>query len=340
MIGSLALAAGVFAVCALAIAISGVRLTYLADRLADRTGWGEAVMGAAFLGGVTSLGGTVVSVSAAAGGYPDLSVSNAIGGIAAQTVFLVVADFLYGRANLEHAAASSEGLIQAAWLVVLLAAAAFATVAPPVTLFHIHPISLLLPLGYIGMLRAARAEKKQPMWYPRRTDDLKEDTPAEETGGRAMVQLWLRFALLAAIMGTAGYFLEKSGVSISETTGITQTFMGALLTSTVTSLPELVTTVAAVRQGALGLAVGGIVGGNTFDILFLSLSDAAYLEGSLYHAAPDKTLYMLLWAGLLAGILLLGLINRERSGPARIGYDGLAIGAVYLLGVTGIVYGL
>jgi Ca2+/Na+ antiporter len=44
----------------------------------------------------------------------------------------------------------------------------------------------------------------------------------------------------------------------------------------VTSLPELVTTLAAVRRGALQLAVGGIIGGNTFDTLFLTISDVGY----------------------------------------------------------------
>jgi cation:H+ antiporter len=43
---------------------------------------------------------------------------------------------------------------------------------------------------------------------------------------------------------------------------------------------ELVTTIAAVRRGALQLAVGGIIGGNTFDTLFLTAADVSYREGS------------------------------------------------------------
>ena len=67
--------------------------------------------------------------------------------------------------------------------------------------------------------------------------------------------------------------------------------VGGLFTSVVTSLPELVTVLAAVRVGALTLAVGDIVGGNTFDVLFLAAADLAYTEGSLYAAIDQRTVY-------------------------------------------------
>lgn len=82
----------IFPACAVMIAVAGSRLTALVDDLADRTGLGEAVAGAALLGAATSLSGFVVSVTAAAGGNPELAMSNALGGIAVQTVFLAVAD--------------------------------------------------------------------------------------------------------------------------------------------------------------------------------------------------------------------------------------------------------
>jgi len=340
MITGLSVAIAVFCLTAAAIGGSGVRLAYLADRLADRTGWGEAVMGAAFLGGITSLGGTVVSVTAAAEGHAELAISNAIGGIAVQTFFLVVGDALYRRANLEHAAASSEGLIQIGWLMVLLSAALFAASAPPFTILHLHPVSALLPLGYLASLKMAYAERRKPMWFPRRTRQLRRDTPGEAAGGgRVLALLWVEFAVMAAIMGTAGFFLERTAIVIAAQSGLSHSAIGALMTSTVTSLPELVITVAAVRRGALSLAVGGIVGGNSFDVLFLSLSDAAYFEGSLYHAPDGPQIYLLSWSLLMAGIVYLGLIKRQASGPVRIGYEGIAIAVVYGLGVAGLLMG-
>ena len=72
----------IFSICALVIAIAGTRITRVVDHLADRTGLGEATAGAVLLGAATSLSGSVLSVTAAYRGHPELAVSNALGGIA------------------------------------------------------------------------------------------------------------------------------------------------------------------------------------------------------------------------------------------------------------------
>jgi cation:H+ antiporter len=106
------------------------------------------------------------------------------------------------------------------------------------------------------------------------------------------------------------------GIGLVRQTGLSQTAVGSLLTAVATSLPELVAALAAVRQGALTLAVGGIIGGNTFDVLFLAFSDFAYREGSIYHALSDAPLFIMSLSILLTAVLLLGLILRERRGVA------------------------
>ena len=103
---------------------------------------------------------------------------------------------------------------------------------------------------------------------------MEEDT----SGGSSLTGLWLRFFLLAVITGVAGYVVAESGVSISEQTGLSESVVGGLFTAVSTSLPELVTSVAAVQQGALTLAVGGIIGGNSFDVMFVAFADIAYRE--------------------------------------------------------------
>jgi cation:H+ antiporter len=62
---SLSVTAGLFFAAAIFIVLGGWRLSNIADRLADRTGMGEAITGALFLGAVTSLAGIVTSVTAA-----------------------------------------------------------------------------------------------------------------------------------------------------------------------------------------------------------------------------------------------------------------------------------
>ena len=73
----------------------------------------------------------------------SLAVSNAVGGIAAQTSFLVIADMIYKRVNLEHAAADANNMLMAAMLVLLMSLPLAANYAPEVALFGIHPVSIL-----------------------------------------------------------------------------------------------------------------------------------------------------------------------------------------------------
>ena len=110
---SLPLAIALFAVAAATIAVIGTRMARIADVLADRTGLGEAMAGAILLGATTS-------ITAAAGGDVDLAYANSLGGIAAQTAFLGIADIAFRKANLEHAAASVENITQAVMLVLML----------------------------------------------------------------------------------------------------------------------------------------------------------------------------------------------------------------------------
>jgi cation:H+ antiporter len=332
---SLTLAVSVFLISAVVIAVFGSMMTRIADRLADLTGLGEAIVGAVFLGGSTSLPGITTSVTAAAGGYAELAISNAIGGIAAQTVFLAIADIAYRKANLEHAAASITNIMQGALLIALLSIIVIAVAGPQVTIFNIHPASILLLAGYLFGLRLISRSQSDPMWKPRKTKEtFVDDIQYEKQKLKNLVLFWTKFFLLAIIVGFAGYIVAKTGVVISSRAGISATIVGGMFTAIATSLPELVTSVAAVRQGALTLAVGGVIGGNCFDILFAAFSDFAYREGSIYAALSDQQLLMIALTILLTGILILGLLHREKHGIANIGFESFLIIVFYLMTFT------
>jgi len=334
------LVVAVFLVATAVIGISGTRLAGLADRLADRTGLGEAVVGGVLLGVSTSLPGITASVTAAAEGRPELAVSNAAGGIAVQTAFLAVADIFHRRGNLEHAAASAPNLVQAVLLIGLLAMALAAGAGPEMTLGPVHPVTPLLVVAYLFGLRLVTAAGKRPMWRPERTPDTVEDRPDPASQRASLKGLIAGFAGAAVLVLAAGVVVARTGAVIADRTGLSETLVGGLFTAVSTSLPELVTTIAAVRRGALTLAVGDIVGGNAFDVLFLCAADAAWARGSLYHAAGPRPAFFLAVAILLNAILLLGLLHRERRGPANIGFESAAIlavyaGAVLLVGTAG-----
>lgn len=321
-----------FVAAAMVIAVAGVHITRLADRLADVTGLGEALLGAVLLGGTTSLPGIVASVSTAYQGYPELSVSNAIGGIAAQTAFLVLADVAYRGINLEHAAASLENLMQCALLAMMLALPVVAMSGPDVTFWHVHPVSPLLLAVYLFGLRKAAQARAAPLWHPHTTRETRVDDTASGAGDIGAVQLralWIRFTLSAALIAAAGFIVAQSGIAIVDRTGLSETVVGALFTAIATSLPELVTSLTAVKQGALTLAVSNIIGGNSFDVLFLTFSDIGYREGSLYHAITNRQLFLLGMTLVMTAVLLLGLLRREKSGIANIGFESFAVLLLY-----------
>lgn len=324
-----------FVLAAAVVAIAGVRMTRVADRLADMTGLGEAVTGAVLLGASTSLAGIVVSVTAAARGHPELAVSNAIGGIAAQTLFIALADFTYRRANLEHAAASPTNLVNAVVLIALLSLPLLAQASDPVAIMGVHPCTPALLIAYGFGLHLAHRMHVDPMWGPRKTPETKADVPEEALGDRRQVsRLAAEAAALAVVVAVSGYVIAKTGIGLAQAAGISEGVVGAFLTAIATSLPELITTFAAVRRGALTMAIGGIIGGNTFDVLFLAFADIAYRPGSIYHAMSSQQEFTIVLVILMTAVLLLGLLRREPHGVANVGFESLTIIALYALGAV------
>ncbi|MBT0961568.1 sodium:calcium antiporter [Denitromonas iodatirespirans] len=330
----LAINIAVFVAMGLVIGVGGWRLANVAARIARRTGLGEAVTGALFLGAVTSLPGSVTSMTAAASGHAELAVANALGGIAAQTAFLAIADLTYPRANLEHAAASAANIMQGAMLVSLLALILVAMTTPEIALWGVHPVSVLLPAAYVAGLRLVSSAHQRPMWLPEQTEETRSETPRVRLRFAGMSRLWTEFALLAGMVGTAGWALAGSGIALARQTGINESAVGGVFTAVTTSLPELVTAIAAVRQGALTLAVGDIIGGNVFDTLFVAVSDLFYREGSILHAVSERQVFLVSVAILQAGVLLMGLLHREKRGFANIGFESVFVLAAYVATVV------
>lgn len=332
--GSLWFNLTLFVGCALAILVAGSHITRIVDQLADRIRIGEALAGGVLLGASTSLSGSVLSVTAAWNGHPELAVSNALGGIAVQTVFLAIADITYRRANLEHAAASAENMMQTALLIALLALIALAPLLPNVTLWEIHPITFCLLLLYLYGLSLVRRVRQRPLWWAARTRSTRPDIPDRRNTTLSLPLLLVKFLGLMLMLGLSGWLLEHAASGIAERTGLGETLIGVLLTATSTSLPELVTCLAAVRQGSLTLAVGGIIGGNAFDTLFTAASDIAYRDGSIYHVISDTTLAWTVLTLLMSAFLMMGLIRREEHGFAGIGFESLAVLLLYAVGLA------
>lgn len=91
-------------------------------------------------------------------------------------------------------------------------------------------------------------------------EDIKAMSPAKSI-------LYIAGGLVAIVFG--GDLVVDNAVLIAEAIGMSDTFIGLTIVAAGTSLPELVTSIAAARKGDSGLALGNVVGSNIFNILFI-----------------------------------------------------------------------
>lgn len=326
---SLTAAVATLVTAAVAILVVGPRMVSLSDRLADATGLGEAFIGAVVLGAATSLPDIVATAQPALSGFAEQASGNALGGILVQTAFLAIADITYRRANLEHATASLPNLVQASVLIAMLALVAFAVAEPGVALGPVHVVTIALPLVYWYGMRVVSITSSDPLWEPVETVETRQDEPEPCEAHGALRSLIGGLVVLAVVLAVAGWFVGEAGAAVVIQTGLSQGAVGALLTATATSVAELVVSVAAIRRGALALAVGTVIGGNSFDTLLMVVADLAYSPGPVYADLGPATSLLVAVCIAMTSILILGMLRRQRHGVANIGTESAAVLALY-----------
>ncbi|MFW1676927.1 sodium:calcium antiporter [Pontibacter sp. JAM-7] len=336
MFSSLLASSIAFSVASVAIIIAGSKLARQADKLADQTGLGEAIFGVVLLAGVTSLPDFAATLSAALAARPDLAMSNVMGSMAVNLAFLGVADIAYRKANLEHAAASPINLMLAGLLIVLLTLPLLAVFTPTINQWGIHPVTPLIIIAYLFGLHLVHRTRANPMWFPRQTHQTVSDEPDTAHHGSSTTA-WLGFIAMAVLTGLAGWVLMEAAKAIADQTDLSDTLVGGLLTALATSTPELVTTIAAIRIGALTLAVSNIFGTNCFNMLVVAAADAGYVQGSIYHDMAPVQMTWGLVSILMTAILLLGLVRRQTYGIGRIGFESALILGVYAVALGVVV---
>src|ERR1035437_1279591 len=142
----------IFGVSGVVIWFAGIKLTETADILSTHFGLGEALGGLILLAIVTNLPEIAITVSAALQHNMDLAIGNILGGIALQTVVLVVLDvFGLGKKDpLTYRAASLilvlEGLMVITVLTLVVVGNQF---GPTVIYMGISPIDLIILLVWV-----------------------------------------------------------------------------------------------------------------------------------------------------------------------------------------------
>ncbi|WP_324274383.1 hypothetical protein [Blastococcus brunescens] len=217
--------------------------------------------------------------------------------------------------------------MQSVILSAMLAIPVIGYATPGLQLGWFHPLSLLIPLLYGYGLRLLRKMREEPMWQPTRTDQTADDDTGESNGGNgdgaedpygatSTRGLWARLAALGLVVGVAGWIVGQAGLGVVAATGLDSGLIGFTLTTGISSLPELVVLIAAIRLGQLTLGVGNIVGGNVYDVLMITVADLAYLDGPLYRNAGPTSLVLLGGTLLMTAVLAGGSSSGTASGSA------------------------
>ena len=154
------------------------------------------------------------------------------------------------------------------------------------------------------------------------------------------MMLWLQLLLCLGVIAYAGYFLSRYGDIIAEKSGISASWIGLILLSTATSLPELVTGISAVTfANAPDIAVGDVLGSTVFNLLILVLLDALYRRESIYsRAAQGHILSASLGTILIAFAGFSLLLDHAGMSPAwrHIGLYSPLIVLVYLVAMRAV----
>ena len=133
----------------------------------------------------------------------------------------------------------------------------------------------------------------------------------------------------------AGIWLPFIGSRISAATGWGNTFVGSLWVAAATSLPEMVTSFAAMRLGAPDLAIANLFGSNLFNMAILALDDLAFMKGPLLSQVSGMHLFSAVAALMMTGIAITGLIYRaQKKAWVTVSWDGAALLLLYLLNLV------
>ena len=84
----------------------------------------------------------------------------------------------------------------------------------------------------------------------------------------------------------------KNAVSIARMMEVSEKFIGITIVALGTSLPELVTSIIAIKKKRFGLAMGNVIGSNLFNI-FLVLGVTAVINPISYPVALNIDFYFL-----------------------------------------------
>lgn len=283
--------------------------------IAGATGIPHFIVGATIVSLATTLPEIIVSVIAAASGRVDMAIGNAVGSVTANTGLILALSLLFAPAAVRRKELGFKGLLMIFSTLVL---ALVCLPAGGMTMFGGFIMFVIFVMFFGENIRAARI-------------DSRSGTEVRSVDRRAVVPNVVKFVLGAAGIVAGAELLVRYGSELAKLLGASERLISLTFVAIGTSLPELVTTLTAIKKRQSSLSVGNILGANIID-LTLILPICTAVSGGTLPMSPN-TLRLDIPAALL--IMLVAILPalaaqrfRRWQGAAMLGCYAAYLGVL------------
>jgi cation:H+ antiporter len=275
-----------------------------ASKLALRLGISPLVVGLTVVAFGTSSPEAAVSLGAVFGGRADIAVGNVVGSNILNVLFILGISALIAPlvVNIQLIRQEVPIMLGASLLLLALGLDGRLGLADGAMLL------LLLAAYTVFLVRQSRAETQAA-----KADYAAEIAPpaAGAWDGRLGVQLLLIAAGLALLVAGSDA-LVRAAVAFAKALGISDLVIGLTIVAAGTSMPEVATSITAAIKGERDIAVGNVVGSNTFNI-FGCLGLSALAAGESGLAVAQALLNFDLWVMLAVALACLPVFVTGRE---------------------------
>ena len=228
-----------------------------ASRLATTFGVSPLVVGLTVVAFGTSAPEIAVSVNAALAGNTDLAVGNVVG----SNIFNVL--FILGISALISPLVVHAQIIRQEIPILIGSSLLLFAISADDRIDLTESLLLLITLiGYtIFLVIQSRKESKEI-----KAEYEAENTPRSQWDAPIYVQLIL-IAVGLYLLVQGSEWMVDAAVSFAKMMGVSDIVIGLTIVAAGTSMPEVATSITAALKGERDIAVGNVVGSNTFNIL-------------------------------------------------------------------------
>lgn len=314
-----------FAISAALLAYSAIQLARFGDIIAIRSKLGHLFVGTLLMAAATSLPELLSAINAISQKVPDLSAGDLFGSSMMNMLLLAILGLIHYKERLLRKAALKHALSGGLAVFITVLAVFFIMADIDLKIGWIGVDSIIIILAYLISARLLQSDSRHAEIHHFTEQEL-EDIPSMKKG-------ILGFSLSVIAMVVITPYMISSAVEIAEFSGLGLTFIGTALVALVTSLPELITTIAAARIGADDMAIGNLFGSNMFNMVSLGLADLFYTQGRFLSIIDSQFLLIGMLGLLMTSMGLIGNLAKFNRRFFIFELDALTLILIYFFGM-------